>query len=193
MAAKVPDQNVHLFGPLGNGFPPPPNDRQILMAAGGVGFPPLYYLAKRSISDGLNPSKIVFITGAKTRAELLEEKGLYELGTKLIICTDDGSEGFMGHVVGFLERNISEYRDPVVYACGPANMLRGVDKLLLERRLPGYLSLEALMPCGYGICSGCAVKVYPPPDREPTDDRRDFHLKRVCIDGPVFESGEVIW
>jgi dihydroorotate dehydrogenase electron transfer subunit len=193
MAAKMPGQNVHLFGPLGNGFPALPADREILMAAGGVGFPPLYFLAKKSISEGLPPSKIVFISGAKTRAELLEEKGLYELGTKLIICTDDGSEGFKGHVVNFLERNISEYPHPVVYACGPANMLQGIDGLLHERKLSGHLSLEALMPCGYGICSGCAVRIHPPPDRGPTDDNRDYHLKRVCIDGPVFESGKVIW
>jgi dihydroorotate dehydrogenase electron transfer subunit len=193
IASMVPGEKVHLFGPLGNGFPSIPGDREIIMTAGGVGLPPLYFVAKRSISEGLAPSRIFFIVGAKTRTELLEEKGLYEMGIKLIICTDDGSEGFKGHVVDFLKRNISEYPHPIVYACGPEIMLRGIDRLILERKLSGYLSLEALMPCGYGICSGCAVKVHPPPDRGPTDDNRDYHLKRVCVDGPVFGSGEVIW
>jgi dihydroorotate dehydrogenase electron transfer subunit len=193
MAAKLPGEMVHLFGPLGNGFPSLPVDREILLAAGGVGFPPLYFLATRSISDGLPPSQIVFITGAKTRSELLEEKGLYDLGMKSIICTDDGSEGFRGHVVDFLRSNISEYPHPFVCACGPSLMLEGVDHLLMERNISGFLSLEALMPCGYGICSGCAVKVHPQADRGPTDDNRDYHLQRVCIDGPVFGTGEVIW
>ena len=112
---------------------------------------------------------------------------------KLIVCTDDGSTGFKGHIVNFLESNLSDYKDPMVYACGPSAMLKGVDMLLRQRKLSGNLSLEALMPCGYGICSGCAVKVKPSADRGPTDDNREYHLKRVCVDGPVFESGEVIW
>jgi hypothetical protein len=72
-------------------------------------------------------------------------------------------------------------------------MLKGVDALISANKLDGHLSLEALMPCGYGICSGCAIKVYPSPDRGPTDDKRNYHLKRVCIEGPIFGAGEVMW
>jgi dihydroorotate dehydrogenase electron transfer subunit len=193
MAAKIPGQEVHLFGPLGNGFPALATGQEIIMAAGGVGLPPLYFLAKKSIKAGFPSQKITFISGAKTRSELLDEKGFLDLGIKPIICTDDGSEGFKGTVVEFLKGNLSNYTKPAFYACGPSAMLEAADKLLLERNLSGYLSLEALMPCGYGICSGCAVKVHPPTDRGPTDDKRDYHLKRVCIDGPVFGVGEVIW
>jgi dihydroorotate dehydrogenase electron transfer subunit len=193
MAAKLPGQKVHLFGPLGNGFPALPQGREIVMAAGGVGFPPLYFLAKKSIDSGYSADKITFISGAKSRSEQLKEKGLYKLGMKLVICTDDGSEGFKGHVVNFLEQNLANYTDPVVFACGPSAMLQAADRLLLERKVAGHLSLEALMPCGYGICSGCAVKTYPAPDSGPSDDNRDYHLKRVCVDGPVFGVGEVIW
>ncbi len=193
MAAKSIGQKLHLFGPLGNCFPSLPKDREILIAAGGVGFPPLYFLAKKSISEGVPPAKIIFITGAKNSSELLDDKGLYKLGMKLIVCTDDGSTGFKGHIVDFLERNLADYKDPIIYSCGPSAMLRGVDMLMRQRKLTGHLSLEALMPCGYGICSGCAVKVRPSADRGPTDDRREYQLKRVCFDGPVFESGEVIW
>jgi dihydroorotate dehydrogenase electron transfer subunit len=193
MAAMIPGQKAQLFGPLGNGFQPLPTDREIIMAAGGLGLPPLYFLAKKSVREGFPAENITFISGAKTQSEHLDEKGLFELGIKIIICTDDGSEGFKGHVVDFLERNLSRYDQPLVYACGPTAMLKAADRLILERKLSGFLSLEALMPCGYGICSGCAVKVYPAEDRGPTDDKRDYHLKRVCVDGPVFGVGEVIW
>jgi dihydroorotate dehydrogenase electron transfer subunit len=193
MSAQSVGNRIHLFGPLGNGFPALPAGREIVMAAGGVGLPPLYFLAKKSIEDGFPANKIAFITGAKSASEHLHEKGLFDLGIKLIICTDDGSEGFKGHVVDFLAGNLKDYTEPAVYACGPTAMLKAADKLLLERKLSGYLSLEALMPCGYGVCSGCAVKVHPPSDRGPTDDKRAYHLKRVCIDGPVMGVGEVIW
>ncbi len=193
MAARLPGQKVHLFGPLGNGFPKLPPGREIVMAAGGIGFPPLYFLAKHSIDSGYPAENITFVSGAKSRSELLRERDLNKLGMKLVICTDDGSEGYKGHVVNFLEQNLAHHANPVVYACGPSAMLQAADNLLIERKIRGHLSLEALMPCGYGICSGCAVKTYPDPDSPPTDDNRNYHLKRVCVDGPVFGVGEVIW
>jgi dihydroorotate dehydrogenase electron transfer subunit len=72
-------------------------------------------------------------------------------------------------------------------------MLSKVDQILTQKNISGFLSLEQLMPCGYGICSGCAVKVSPAKDRGETDDKRDYHLKRVCVEGPVFKAGEVMW
>jgi dihydroorotate dehydrogenase electron transfer subunit len=193
LACKLQGQSLHLFGPLGNGFPMPEPGRKIVMAAGGVGLPPLYFLAKRAIANGFSANEIVFIVGAKTEADLLEKDGLIKLGLKPVICTDDGTVGFKGNVVDLLAIELPHLTQPLVYACGPSAMLMGVDSLLSELALSGYLSLETLMPCGYGICSGCAVKMKPLADRGPTDDKRDYHLKRVCIDGPVFRSGNVIW
>ena len=193
LASKSPGEQIHIFGPLGNYFPRSHGEKDIVMAAGGIGLPPLYFLAKRSVENGIPPRRITFIAGARTQSALLGEKSLFELGVNLTICTDDGSAGFKGNVVNALTAHLKNHNNPSVYACGPNAMLHGVDSLLLEKKLDGYLSLEALMPCGYGICSGCAVKVRPSADRGPTDDNRDYHLKRVCVDGPIFDSGEVIW
>ncbi len=118
---------------------------------------------------------------------------LNKLDVDLHSCTDDGSFGAGGTVVDLLEKELKNSRDRIVYACGPMAMLEKIDRMLVEKRISGYLSLEALMPCGYGICSGCAIKVVPPEDRGPTDDNREYHLRRVCVEGPVFEAGEVIW
>jgi dihydroorotate dehydrogenase electron transfer subunit len=193
LSCKDTGEKIHILGPLGNGFPKLNGECDTIMAAGGIGLPPLFFLAKKSIADGLIPRKITFIAGAKNKTELFAEKSVLELGINLTICTDDGSVGRKGHVVTILTDDMAESDKPLVYACGPSAMLFEIDKLLVKRSLVGYLSLESLMPCGYGICSGCAVKVVPSPDRGPTDDNRDYHLKRVCIDGPVFKSGEVIW
>jgi dihydroorotate dehydrogenase electron transfer subunit len=193
MATRSAGQMIHVLGPLGNSFPLPKPKQKIIMAAGGVGLPPLYFLSRQSIDHGIRPENITFIAGAKTRGDLLEEKGLYDLGVNLITCTDDGSAGVKGNVVDALLPLLNKGNDTVVYSCGPNAMLQGIDSLILGNKLEGYLSLEALMPCGYGICSGCAVKVFPPAGRGPTDDNREYHLKRVCIDGPVFGAGEVMW
>lgn len=193
MAALKAGQIVQLLGPLGNSFPPLLGDRKAILAAGGVGLPPLYFLASEGIRAGYPPGNIIFITGAKSKPDFFEEKSLYNLGVDLTVCTDDGSVGRHGTVVDSMLHRLQTHPDATVYACGPTLMLEAVDGALMRMGKRGYLSLEALMPCGYGICSGCAVKVIPPVDRGPTDDTRDYHLKRVCVEGPVFKSGEVIW
>lgn len=193
MAARRPGELMHLFGPLGNGFSAIDGDTEVFLAAGGIGLPPLYFLAKDAVGKGLLSQKMTFIAGAKTRLELLNEPRLFELGLKTIICTDDGTAGRRGTAAEILRKELPSKQKVVVYACGPNAMLRAVDLLLVPQNVPGFLSLEALMPCGYGICSGCAVKVHPPVGRGSTDDRRNYHLKRVCVEGPVFSSGEVMW
>ncbi|UCE66238.1 MAG: dihydroorotate dehydrogenase electron transfer subunit [Candidatus Zixiibacteriota bacterium] len=193
LAGKKEGDTIQILGPLGNGFPIPSNDGGMVMAAGGTGMPPLFLLSKFAIENGVPSSSITFISGARTRTELFEPVELTELETDLNVCTDDGSAGEKGTVVDMLEKILENKSGFTIYACGPVGMLKKIDRLLLEKNIPGFLSLEELMPCGYGICSGCAVKVLPSPDRGETDDNRDYHLKRVCVEGPVFESGEVMW
>ncbi len=184
---------VHILGPLGNGFDPPAGQNKLIMAAGGVGLPPLYFLSRVSVENGYPAEMITFISGARTKKELFEDGNLAGLNMKLITCTDDGSAGSKGTVVDILQSELADDPERTVYACGPGGMLKKIDMIIMAKRLRGYLSLEELMPCGYGICSGCAVKTRPAENRGSTDDNRDYHLKRVCVDGPVFNSGEVIW
>ncbi len=193
LAGKKEGDTVQILGPLGNGFPTPSNNGRIVMAAGGVGMPPLFLLSKFAIENGVPSKSITFISGARTKSELFDSVELAELDTDLNLCTDDGSAGEKGTVVDILEKILENKGDLTVYACGPSGMLKKTDQLLMEKNIPGFLSLEELMPCGYGICSGCAVKVLPSPDRGETDDNRDYHLKRVCVEGPVFKAGEVMW
>jgi len=193
LAKKKEGDSIQILGPLGNGFSIPPKNDRIIIAAGGIGMPPLFMLAKSSIVNGVPSKSIMFISGAKTKSELFDSPELIELDMDLHVCTDDGSAGEKGTVVDVLEKVLEYKSSATVYACGPSGMLKKIDRLLVEKRIPGFLSLEELMPCGYGICSGCAVKVFPSPNRGETDDNRDYHLKRVCVEGPVFGAGEVMW
>jgi dihydroorotate dehydrogenase electron transfer subunit len=55
-------------------------------------------------------------------------------------------------------------------------MLKAV---LAAAKSDGQLSLEERMGCGFGACMGCTIKT-------------KSGNKRVCKDGPVFDSGEVL-
>ncbi|UCC79149.1 MAG: dihydroorotate dehydrogenase electron transfer subunit [Candidatus Zixiibacteriota bacterium] len=193
LGGKKEGDSIQILGPLGNGFPIPAGGSAIVMAAGGIGMPPLYLLSKFAIENGVRPNSIIFISGARNKSQLFDPVELTELNMDLRKCTDDGSEGEKGTVVDILERLIGNENNLTVYACGPSAMLKKIDRSLSEKNISGFLSLEELMPCGYGICSGCAVKVFPDENRGETDDNRDYHLKRVCAEGPVFKAGEVMW
>jgi len=192
--AEIPEgKKIHILGPLGKGFDLLSGDKKVILAAGGIGLPPLHFLARKSIDSIFPVEKITFISGARSKMEHFDDGRLADLGVDLRICTDDGSLGTRGTVVDLLEGLIKKDGKQMVYACGPSAMLEKVDAVLTSRKISGLLSLEALMPCGLGICSGCAIKTIPSAGRGLTDDRRDYHLKRVCVDGPVFRTGEVIW
>jgi dihydroorotate dehydrogenase electron transfer subunit len=69
--------------------------------------------------------------------------------------------------------------DATVYACGPDPMLHAVAALCAEHGVSCLLAMEAAMACGFGACYGCAVRI-------------DGEWKRLCIEGPVLESGRVL-
>lgn len=154
---------------LGNGFDASASKKPLLVA-GGIGIAPMFKLAKEFNSLGIMPT---ILYGAAKKADLALVSTLEKLG-KLIICTDDGSAGYKGNVINYLENNEITY--DYYYACGPQIMLKGL-KNYSNR---GYLSLEARMGCGFGACMGCSINTANGP-------------KRVCKEGPVFKADEVIF
>ena len=69
-----------------------------------------------------------------------------------------------------------------IFSCGPHPMLEAVAKLAKEYELPCQVSLEEFMACGVGGCAGCVVQV---------ETEQGPAMKRVCVDGPVFEAAQV--
>lgn len=177
------DDRVGLLGPLGVTFTLPKKSETAVMVAGGVGFPPLLFLATRMVEQGFRPENIRFFYGGRSKADILERARIKKLGIKLVPVTEDGSVGTRGLVVEPVESFLRE-ADPKktrMYGCGPDGMLQAVNQLGLTYSINGQLSLEAPMPCGVGICLGCVVPL------------AKGGYARVCREGPVFEIGEVAW
>jgi dihydroorotate dehydrogenase electron transfer subunit len=196
MEKKKPGEMVYITGPLGNSFDIPPSGQDIYFAAGGVGLPPLQFLAEKLLAQGYPPNTLHFYSGARTRDELFGHEELRSLAIEYIAATDDGSQGISGFVteplaVELIRRRTAEPDfNPIIYGCGPIPMLKKLAEICYG--LTCYLSLEQLMPCGWGVCNGCAVKIKKN-DSIITEDERGFRLARVCREGPVFEASEIIW
>jgi dihydroorotate dehydrogenase electron transfer subunit len=168
-------ENLDLLGPLGNGFSISEGSKKVLLAAGGIGIAPLAFMAQKALNNG----KIVkLLIGARTKDCLYPLKLLPD-GVETFVTTEDGSLGERGKLTDILPKYV-DWADQV-YACGPLAMYQSMvnQSKQWQRKKPIQVSLEVTIGCGMGACFGCSIKT-----REG--------MKRVCLDGPVFNLDEVI-
>lgn len=170
LAEAKKDMELDIIGPLGKGFTLIKN-KTVLLISGGVGYPPLRFL-----KDKLDGCQITWLHGGRTARDIFPCDQAY---------TEDGSVGDKGLVTKDLKKILASQKFDMAYSCGPNPMLKSLAKILQENSLPLEVSLEEYMACGIGVCYGCAVQVISN-DNEPL-------YKRVCKDGPVFNSQEIIW
>jgi len=177
MALKRPGQVIDTLGPRGFYFQLGIETNPLLVG-GGVGTGPMVFAANWLAAKGFSPRLIL---GYRHR-ELIPKLNLSPL-VRLSICTDDGSHGFRGTTLGFLNSlDPSDLADAFVWACGPNAMLKALHEWSVPRGIPCKVSLEEVMACGVGACVGCTV--------ETVDERK---VVRVCTEGPVFPSEVIRW
>lgn len=165
---------IDALGPNGNGFPISElkTGDSVLLVGGGVGVPPLYFLASALKKQGISVQSVL---GFQEKAAVFYEAAFQELGETQIV-TNDGSYGHQGFVTDVIKENDSTV---CYYSCGPLPMLAAVQKKLKHKQ--GYLSFEERMGCGIGACYACVI---------PTKEETSY--KKICQDGPVFAASEVI-
>ena len=174
--AEMPaGQTLDTLAGLGNGFSlrELPQGARTVLAGGGVGVPPLYGLAKALCAQGFVPLVALGFAGAE---DVFYTEKFAGIGCEVRVATVDGSAGIKGFVTQLLQA--AEY--DTYYACGPQAMLQAVHRLGEEKGAVGQLSFEERMGCGFGTCMGCTCQT-------------KNGAKRVCAEGPVFTSGEVIF
>lgn len=179
LAELTPGKTITVQGPTGNGFSVPATARRVVLVAGGVGMPPMYFLAE-TLRRTRPDCAITLCYGGRREEDLLELPAWDALDIPVLAATEDGSRGYAGRVTGPLQDLIARARPDFLAACGPRPMLRAVQALAQEAGLPGQLSLEERMACGVGACLGCVCATI--------DGRR-----RICVDGPVFSLEEVVF
>lgn len=162
-------EKLDVLSGLGNGFDLSKSGNAPLVIGGGVGVPPMYYLAKCLKNEGKD---VTAVLGFNTADEVFGTKEFEALGIKTVLATADGSLGEKGFVTDVLPDSYTYF-----YTCGPEPMLKAVyDKT----NTSGQFSFEERMGCGFGACMGCSCKT-------------KYGSKRICKDGPVLVKEEIIW
>ncbi|MCC8029783.1 MAG: dihydroorotate dehydrogenase electron transfer subunit [Lachnospiraceae bacterium] len=172
-AAKKTGDRLRVTGPLGNGFPL--KDKKAFLIGGGIGVPPMLELSKQ-----LNCEKQMILGYRDSHLFLLDE---FQKQGEVYIATEDGSVGTKGNVIDAIRDN--GLAADILYACGPAPMLRALKAYAAEQDMECWISMEERMACGIGACLACVCR------SKEVDGHTNVHNKRICKEGPVFNAREV--
>jgi len=190
--------SIRMLGPIGRPFDLSNSSKRYVLIGGGVGIPPMIFCAMalrgRAPTVVFAGSEVEFPFALKPSTAILPGVGgnailgissLEERGIASRLASNAGLYGcYEGHVPSLardylLALSEADRNRCVLLSCGPHPMLHAVAKLGHELNLPTWLSLEEHMACGIGGCAGCVVK---------TVEGGEEKYRRVCVDGPVFES-----
>lgn len=168
---------LDFVGPLGV---PTPLDglKKVAVIGGGLGTAIAYPQAKKLHEMGTD---VTVITGFRNKDLIILEDELKKVSTKLIVATDDGSNGNQGFVTDMLQKEIDagEKFDEVI-AIGPLVMMKFVCKVTEKYDIPTTVSMNPVMIDGTGMCGGCRIIV-------------GGETKFACVDGPDFDGHKVDW
>ena len=205
LAERKSGESISVLGPIGNPFVVNADKTLPLLIGGGVGIPPMVFLARQLATrrqEGFMPfvimgSEVPF--PFQSRSSQLPVPGMPEQTTACMPQLEDcgvasrlaSLQGYPGCFNGYVTELARSWLDAMddhqrsrveVFACGPHPMLEAVARLARPYGLPCQVSLEEFMACAVGGCAGCVVEIQT--SQGPA-------MKRVCVDGPVFNAESV--
>ena len=204
LSAKKVAESVNVMGPIGRPFKLNTEKPNALLLGGGVGIPPMICLAEQIKSEESTITPVVFMGSEvpfpfqRKASEILVNGIATDVNDCLPLLETWGIpsrlaslQGYSGVYEGYITDLARDWLNALsdderaqvtIYSCGPTPMLKAVASLAKEFGLPCQVSLEEYMACAVGGCAGCVVKV--------TTDEGEA-MKRVCVDGPVFDAATV--
>lgn len=214
LAENKVGESINVMGPIGKAFEIKETRKRPLLIGGGVGMPPMVFIAEHCYQlnhDKLNSEKNNYepfvILGSEvpfpftTKPSEIMVAGMPDGVIASMPLLDEWNipsrlaslQGYAGTYDGYVTdlarhwlKSLSKEQlsEVEIYSCGPHPMLEAVAKLAKEFDLPCQVSLEEFMACAVGGCAGCVVEV-------KTEGGNNVAMKRVCVDGPVFDAYSV--
>jgi dihydroorotate dehydrogenase electron transfer subunit len=203
LGRRQPGEILSVLAPIGHGFTIDAARPRLLALGGGVGIPPMIFLAEQVAGDRSLQPLVLMGSEVPFPFELVESRLevagvgmpathavalLEQWGVPSRLASNAGIGGAHRGYITDLARSAlqalsaGERAETQVFACGPTPMLKAVAKLARDFDLPCQVALEEYMACGIGGCAGCTVLLQTPDGPA---------MKRVCVDGPVFDARQV--
>jgi dihydroorotate dehydrogenase electron transfer subunit len=168
-------EEIRLQGPLGTGFDTEIKGKKALVVGGGMGMAPLKFLVE-SVKD---KNQVTIIAAGRDAGAVRIADNYHFPKEDIFFATDDGTQGLKGNAVDAMKVLLTKEKYDIVYTCGPHKMMEAVAIVAAENGMRCQVSLEEKMACGVKACVGCSIKTKE-------------GMKRVCADGPVFESDIIV-
>ena len=205
LAARRVGESLNALGPIGNGFVAHPERPRTLLVGGGVGIPPMVFLAERLREDAAGAWQPLVLMGSeipfpfRARPSTILVPGMPEGVIACMPLLDEWGvpsrltslAGYAGCHEGYVTDLAATWlasldraalAEVEMFACGPTPMLKAAAAVARRFGVACQVSLEEFMACAVGGCAGCAVRVQTPAGPA---------MKRVCVDGPVFDAKTV--
>ncbi len=208
----TPDDELDVIGPLGNTFTLPPDKSVALLVGGGVGLPPMFYLAEAVRAAGWSGCAFIgAVTGDLLAIDLTDQtpdasgspvhavRPFADAGLPTVVTTDDGSVGLRGLITDGLRQYLAqqspaERAASVIYTCGPNAMMQAVAGLASAFEIDCQACVEQAMACGMGTCQSCIIRIRDEQHPQGTlSDGTPWRFRLACTEGPVFPADQVIW
>jgi ferredoxin--NADP+ reductase len=164
-----------VVGPLGERSHIPKGTGTCVVIGGGYGTGAIIPTARDMKEKG---NKVYGIVGARNHESLLMIDELKKVCDQVLITTNDGSLGIKGLVTDALKDILLNEKVIHVLAVGPVPMMKAVSEMTRPLNVETYVSLNAIMVDGTGMCGACRVSV-------------GNETKFACFHGPDFDGHKV--
>jgi dihydroorotate dehydrogenase electron transfer subunit len=168
---------LNMVGPLGVGFHLDPAWRHIVVLGRGVGLATLAPISQLAGGSGIG---VTAILSARNPDLVMGGDMFAKVGTVVPVLDTDGTSD-VANVEHILADLIADKRADAFFTCGSNRLMQLMKRLGGQHGIPGQVAMEQIMACGLGPCYVC-VRTFE------VAGRKD--LRRVCIDGPVFDIQE---
>ncbi len=172
---EVGDCFEDIVGPLGERSHVSKHDGTCVLLGGGYGTGAIIPTARDLKALG---NRVIGVVGARTKNLLIMVDELREVCDEVYTTTNDGSDGIEGFVTHALEKIMAEEQVAMTLAVGPVPMMIAVCKMTEGTGIKSWVSLNAIMVDGTGMCGACRVNV-------------GGETKFACFHGPDFDGHQV--
>ncbi len=179
LALLKPGDHLNMMGPLGVGFKLEPGWKNVVVLGRGVGLATMAPISQIAAAQGV---KVTAILSARSPELALAADLFEQVGDVIKVLDTDGSSA-VDNIERILRQLIADKKADAFFTCGSNRLLQLMKRIGSECNVPGQAAMEQIMACGLGPCYIC-VRTFEVKGKK--------EMRRVCVEGPVFDLQEVL-